>query len=100
MPNRFLYFSSCGKLFASTLEMEFHATKSGHDQFSESVEEKKPLTEEEKKEKLKQLEEKLKEKRREREEKEKQESFERERLRIRSGKEMTEAKKKWVTFDD
>ena len=74
--------------------MEFHATKSGHNQFSESTEEKKPLTEEEKKEQLRKLEEKLKEKRREREEKEKQEAFERERLRIRSGKEMTEAKKK------
>ncbi|XP_033225199.1 UBX domain-containing protein 1 [Belonocnema kinseyi] len=84
----------CGKLFASTLEMEFHATKSGHDQFSESTEEKKPLSEEEKKEQLRKLEEKLKEKRREREEKEKQEAFERERLRIRSGKEMTEAKRK------
>lgn len=84
----------CGKLFGTTLEMEFHATKSGHDQFSESTEEKKPLTEEEKKEKLRQVEEKLKEKRREREEKEKQEAFERERLRIRSGKEMNEAKKK------
>lgn len=84
----------CGKLFNSTLEVEFHATKSGHDQFSESTEAKKPLTDEEKREKLKQLEEKLKEKRKEREEKEKQESFEKEKLRIRSGKEMSEARKK------
>ncbi|XP_051174776.1 UBX domain-containing protein 1 [Leptopilina boulardi] len=84
----------CGKLFNSTLEVEFHATKSGHDQFSESTEMKKPLTDEEKREKLKQLEEKLKEKRKEREEKEKHESFEKEKHRIRSGKEMSEARKK------
>lgn len=90
----FFFLLRCGKLFNSTLEVEFHATKSGHDQFSESTEMKKPLTDEEKREKLKQLEEKLKEKRKEREEKEKHESFEKEKHRIRSGKEMSEARKK------
>lgn len=84
----------CGKLFKSNLEVEFHATKSGHDRFSESTEEKKPLTEEEKKEQLKMLEEKLRQKRKEREEQEKKDAFERERNRIRSGKEMSEARKK------
>lgn len=91
----FWYFViSCGKLFKSSLEVEYHATKSGHDSFSESVEEKKPLTEEEKKEQLRLLEEKLKVKRREREEQEKREALEKERDRIRSGKEMAEAKRK------
>ncbi|KAG8035134.1 hypothetical protein G9C98_001624 [Cotesia typhae] len=85
---------SCGKLFKSSLEVEYHATKSGHDSFSESLEEKKPLTEEEKKEKLKQLEEKIRQKRKEREELEKQESLEKEKIRIKSGKEMAEARKK------
>ncbi|XP_046611528.1 UBX domain-containing protein 1 [Neodiprion virginianus] len=84
----------CGKLFKSNLEVEFHATKSGHDSFSESTEEKKPLTEEEKKEQLRLLEEKMRQKRKEREELEKKEAFEKEKLRIRSGKEMVEAKKK------
>ena len=36
----------CGKKFRNTALAEFHADKSGHDQFSESTEEIKPLTEE------------------------------------------------------
>ncbi|XP_069689431.1 UBX domain-containing protein 1 isoform X4 [Periplaneta americana] len=84
----------CGRLFRSQLEVEFHAGKSGHSSFSESTEEKKPLTEEQKKEQLKKLEEKMKQKRFEREEAEKKEALEREKLRIRSGKEMVAAKKK------
>ncbi len=87
-------FFSCNKLFKSQLEVEYHATKSGHSNFSESTEEKKPLTDEEKQEQLRKIEEKLKEKRREREEKEKQEALEKEKRRILSGKEMTEARKK------
>lgn len=61
----------CGKLFRTQVEVEFHAAKSGHSNFSESTEEKKPLTEEEKKEQLAKIEEKIKQKRKEREEKEK-----------------------------
>ncbi|CAG5074111.1 Similar to ubxn1-a: UBX domain-containing protein 1-A (Xenopus laevis) [Cotesia congregata] len=86
--------SSASTATASTEKVEYHATKSGHDSFSESLEEKKPLTEDEKKEKLKQLEEKMRQKRKEREELEKQESLEKEKIRIKSGKEMAEAKKK------
>ncbi|XP_011314778.1 UBX domain-containing protein 1 [Fopius arisanus] len=84
----------CGKLFKSSLEVEFHATKSGHDSFSESLEEKKPLTDEEKKEKLRLLEERMKQKRKEREENEKQEAYEREKFRIKSGKEIAEARRR------
>lgn len=84
----------CNKLFKTQLEVEYHATKSGHSNFSESTEEKKPLTEEERREQLRKIEEKLKLKRKEREEKEKQEALDKEKRRIQTGKEMTEAKKK------
>jgi UBX domain-containing protein 1/4 len=84
----------CGRLFKTNLEVEFHATKSGHVNFSESTEEKKPLTEEEKKAQLRLIEEKIAKKRAEREEREKQESLEKERMRIKSGKDMTEIRRK------
>jgi len=84
----------CGRLFKSQVEVEFHAAKSGHSNFSESTEEKKPLTEEEKREQLAKIEEKLKAKRVEREEREKAEALDRERLRIKSGKDMIEARRK------
>lgn len=84
----------CGKLFKSSLEVEFHATKSGHSNFAESTEEKKPLTEEEKKAQLALIEEKLARKRAEKEEQEKVEALEREKNRIRSGKDMAEARRK------
>lgn len=84
----------CGRLFKTQLEVEFHATKSGHMNFSESSEEKKPLTEDEKKAQLALLEEKIKAKRAERERKEKEEELEREKLRIKSGKDMGEARRK------
>ncbi|OXH06697.1 DNA-binding protein [Cryptococcus neoformans A1-35-8] len=51
--------SECGKIFRSQATASFHAEKSGHDQFEESTEEIKPLTEEEKKAKLQELREKL-----------------------------------------
>lgn len=89
---------SCNKLFKSQLEVEYHATKSGHSNFSESTEEKKPMTDEEKQEQLRKIEEKLKEKRREREESEKKEALEKEKRRIQSGKEITEAKRKYAVW--
>ncbi|XP_053952779.1 UBX domain-containing protein 1 [Anastrepha ludens] len=84
----------CGKLCKDQTEVEFHAAKTGHSNFSESTEEKKPLTEEEKKAQLALIEEKLKQKRREREEREKADALEREKNRIKSGKDMTEARKR------
>uniref|UniRef100_A0AAG5CWA1 UBX domain-containing protein n=1 Tax=Anopheles atroparvus TaxID=41427 RepID=A0AAG5CWA1_ANOAO len=84
----------CGKLFKSQEEVEFHAAKTQHGSFSESTEEKKPLTEEEKKAQLALLEDKMKRKRQEREENEKKEAMERERLRIKSGKDMLEARRR------
>ncbi|KAL5536630.1 hypothetical protein ACEPAF_453 [Sanghuangporus sanghuang] len=55
--------TQCGKVFKNTALANFHAEKSGHDQFEESTEEIKPLTEEEKKQKLAELRAKLAEKR-------------------------------------
>ncbi|CAE6506001.1 unnamed protein product [Rhizoctonia solani] len=51
--------SQCGKIFRDTALANFHAEKSGHDQFEESTEEIKPLTEEEKKQKLTELRERM-----------------------------------------
>lgn len=51
--------NDCGKKMRGVAEAEFHATKSGHENFSESTDEVKPLTEEEKKQKLQDLREKL-----------------------------------------
>lgn len=53
----------CGKQFRTTAMAEFHASKSGHENFSESTEELKPLTEEEKKKKLEEMRAALAEKR-------------------------------------
>lgn len=51
--------NECGKTMRGMAEAEFHATKSGHSDFSESTQEIKPLTEEEKKQKLADLREKM-----------------------------------------
>lgn len=84
----------CGKLFQTQAEIEFHSAKTGHENFAESTEEKQPLTDEEKKERLAKIEEKLRQRRLEREAREKEEEILREKSRIRSGKEILEAKKK------
>jgi len=84
----------CGKLFKDVETMEFHASKTNHSNFSESTEEKKPLTAEEKAEQMRLLEEKLKQKRKEREEREKQDDLEREKSRVQMGKELAEAKRR------
>lgn len=89
----------CGKLFKNNDEVEYHAVKSGHGNFSESTEEKKVLTEEEKKEQLAKIEAKLKQRRLEREAREKEEALLREKARIKSGKELLEAKKKFEELE-
>lgn len=86
--------NECNRLFKDEMEIQFHASKSGHSDFAESTEEKKPLTEEQKKEQLGKLEEKLKQKRQERETQEKQDELEREKDRIKAGKDMAEARRK------
>lgn len=56
---RSLVCNECGKKFRSTAQAEFHASKTEHQDFSESTEDIAPLTEEEKKAKLQELKEKL-----------------------------------------
>ena len=46
----YYYVGSCGKLLKDMDAAEFHAAKTGHANFAESTEEKKPLTAEEKEE--------------------------------------------------
>ncbi|XP_060857596.1 UBX domain-containing protein 1-A-like isoform X2 [Metopolophium dirhodum] len=89
----------CNKLFGDTTALEYHAMKSGHSNLTESTEEIKPLTEDEKKEQKKKLEERLKEKRKEHEAKEKGEELERKKIRIHSEKEKAAAKKKLEDVD-
>ncbi|KAK4301053.1 hypothetical protein Pmani_026789 [Petrolisthes manimaculis] len=83
----------CGKLFKTSEEVEFHAVKSGHSNFSESTEEKKALTEEEKLQKKRELESKIKQRRKEREMQEEQEAREREKKRIQMGQQIAERKR-------
>lgn len=84
----------CGKKFRTEPEMEFHAVKTGHQSFSESAEEVKPLSEEEKLEQKKRLEEKIRLRRLEREEKEKKEALEREKMRRKMGQEIATTRQK------
>jgi UBX domain-containing protein 1/4 len=51
--------NECGKKFRNTVEAEYHATKTEHQDFSESTDEIAPLTEEEKKNKLSELRERM-----------------------------------------
>lgn len=84
----------CGKLFKSGRDAEAHAARTQHQNFSESTEEIKPLTAEEKAAQLKKLEERMKQRRQEREEKEKEEVIEREKIRRKGGKDITDLKQK------
>jgi len=84
--------SECGKVFKNTALANFHAEKSGHDQFEESTEEIKPLTEEEKKERLAELRQKMAEKRAMKAEEEAKEAKINESIRRKSGKEVGKLK--------
>ena len=54
--------NDCGKKMRNMAAAQFHAEKSGHDDFSESAEEIAPLTEQEKKDKLEEMRAALREK--------------------------------------
>jgi len=84
--------SECGKIFKNTALANFHAEKSGHDQFEESTEEIVPLTEEEKKQKLEELRQKMAEKRAEKAVEEARENKVNETLRRKAGKDMNKIK--------
>ncbi|OAX35414.1 DNA-binding protein [Rhizopogon vinicolor AM-OR11-026] len=84
--------SECGKIFKNTALANFHAEKSGHDQFEESTEDVKPLTEEEKKQKLAELREKMAAKRSVKSEQEAKEARANEAIRRKSGKDVGKLK--------
>lgn len=84
--------NECGKVLSNMANLELHANKTGHSDFEESTELKKPLTEEEKKAKIEEIKSLLKAKRTERELKEKNENVDREKQRRFMGKEMAKTR--------
>ena len=82
----------CGKRFRSVQQAEFHGTRSGHENFSESTEEIAPLTEEEKKARLEELRNKLAAKRAVQAEQEKEDRKRNEQIRMKSTKESQDIK--------
>lgn len=84
----------CGKLFVREDAIQTHAFKTGHQSFSESTEEVKPLTEEEKLEQKLRLEQIIKERREKKMEQEKKEQLEREKLRRKQGKDVVSSKQR------
>lgn len=80
--------NECGKILSNMANLELHANKTGHSDFEESTEFKKPLTEEEKAAKILEIKSLLKAKRAEREETEKAENVNREKQRRFMGQEM------------
>ncbi|KAM3582473.1 hypothetical protein VKS41_005118 [Umbelopsis sp. WA50703] len=86
--------NDCQKLFRDAGAAERHAIRTGHQNFSESTQAIKPLTEEEKKEKLAELKARLAEKRVLREQQEKEDRKSNEKIRRKTGQELTQAKEK------
>ncbi|KAI0290621.1 ubiquitin-related domain-containing protein [Russula brevipes] len=84
--------SECGKIFKNTALANFHAEKSGHDQFEESTDEIQPLTEEEKQQKLMELRDKMGEKRAKKAAEEAKEAKANELIRRKAGKESAQIK--------
>lgn len=89
----------CGKLLKDADAVQFHAAKTEHSSFSESVDEVKPLTEEEKREQLGKLQEKLKQKRLEREAEERKQEIQREKQRRNFGKDVVASKEKLAELE-
>ncbi|KAI0714153.1 ubiquitin-related domain-containing protein [Cerioporus squamosus] len=80
--------SVCGKTFKNVDLANYHAEKSGHDQFEESTEEIRPLTEEEKKQRLAELKERMAAKKAAKAKEEAKESIANEAIRRKAGKDM------------
>lgn len=83
--------NDCKKRFKSVAQAEWHASKTEHQDFSESTEEIKPLTEEEKAAKLKDLREKMALKRADQAQKDKEEKKQNEEIRRKNTKEGQDA---------
>jgi len=84
----------CQKLMRTEDEVQFHAAKSGHVNFSESTDEVKPLTEDEKRNRMLALQERLKQKRVDKEEEEKKAAIESEKHRRMTGQQILAAKQR------
>lgn len=82
----------CGRQFRTTALAEFHASKSGHENFSESTEEVRPLTEEEKKQKLQEMRAALAEKRSRQADLDKEENKRNEQIKRKATRETQDAK--------
>ncbi|PCH44531.1 hypothetical protein WOLCODRAFT_139057 [Wolfiporia cocos MD-104 SS10] len=82
--------SVCGKTFKNTALANYHAEKSGHDQFEESTEEIKPLTEEERNQKLAELREKMAAKRAVKAKEEARENLANEAIRRKAGRDINQ----------
>lgn len=89
---RSLVCNECQKKFRSQPQAEFHASKSGHTDFSESTEEIAPLTEEEKAAKLAELKERMAAKRAAMSEQDKIDQKRNEQIRMKNTKEVSDAK--------
>lgn len=86
--------NDCGKRFRSVAQAEWHASKTEHQDFSESTEEIKPLTEEEKAAKLQELQQRMAAKRADQAEKDKAEKKQNEEIRRKNTKEGQDAKER------
>lgn len=84
----------CGRLLRDATAAEGHAVKTGHQNFSESTESVKPLTEEEKKQKLQQLHQKLAARKEEKRLQEIEEEKNKEKVRRKTGQEIVELQEK------
>ncbi|KAF2709176.1 hypothetical protein K504DRAFT_467152 [Pleomassaria siparia CBS 279.74] len=82
----------CGRRLRSVAQAEWHASKTGHENFSESTEEIKPLTEEEKAAKLEELKLKLQDKRAAQEAQDKIDRKKNEQIRLKATKESQDIK--------
>jgi len=81
-----------GKIFANMADLELHANRTGHSDFEETTESKKPLSLEEKAAKILEIKSLLKAKRAERELVEKAEDVDREKQRRFMGQEMSKTR--------
>ncbi|PKS07759.1 hypothetical protein jhhlp_006367 [Lomentospora prolificans] len=84
--------NDCGKLFKNADLASYHATKSGHTDFSESTQEIAPLTEEQKAQRLEELRLKLKAKRENQAVLEREEAKRNEKIRMKSTRDAQDVK--------
>ncbi|KAJ1946142.1 hypothetical protein EC988_005604 [Linderina pennispora] len=96
-PAQSLVCNECGKQFSSHDKASYHASKSGHSDFSESTEAVKPLTEEEKAARLAEIQDKIAAKRKAQADKDKEEQRRNEMIRRKAGQEEQDIREKLQT---